>query len=62
MAKAKTITVELNLDNGAFSVDLNGFEGVGCAAITKMFEDLGEVKTSIKKPEFLQKTCNTVAK
>jgi len=62
MAKAKTITVELDLDNGAFSVDLNGFEGVGCAAITHMFEELGEVSTSIKKPEYKQKVCNVVAK
>lgn len=59
---AKKITVELDLDTAEFSVDLNGFNGVGCAAITHMFEELGEVKTFHHKPEYKQKVCNVVAK
>jgi hypothetical protein len=59
---AKKITVELDLDTAEFSVDLNGFNGVGCDAITKMFNQLGDVKTFSHKPEWKQKQCNVVAK
>lgn len=52
---AKTIKIALDLDSQEMSVDLDGFHGIGCAAITKGFEELGEVTKDIKKPEYKQK-------
>lgn len=52
---AKTIKVALDLETQEMSVDLDGFHGVGCADITKAFEELGEVSKSIKKPEYREK-------
>ena len=56
---AKTIKIVLDLETQEASVDLEGFHGIGCGAITKAFEELGEVQKSVKKPEWTtkQKTC-----
>ncbi len=53
---AKKIKIALDLDTQDISVDLDGFHGVGCGAITKAFEELGEVTKDIKKPEYKEKT------
>lgn len=58
---AKTITVEINEDAG-ISVDLNGFNGQGCAAVMKMFDGIGTKTKDIKKPEYKAITCNVVRK
>jgi hypothetical protein len=55
---AKIITVLID-ENGDQSVDLAGYQGRGCSAVQKAFEDaLGPSSKSIKKPEFY-KQVNT---
>jgi hypothetical protein len=54
---AKTITVEISKD-GKASVDLAGFEGEGCEAVAKAFDELGKVETTEKKPEFYKGSGN----
>ena len=49
---AKLITVLID-ENGDQSVDLAGYQGKGCAAVQKAFEDaIGTSTKAIKKPEF----------
>jgi hypothetical protein len=59
MAKIITVTIdqgaEVLQDAGAFKVDLTGFEGQGCDAIIKAFEDVGAATKTIHKPEWKQK-------
>ena len=59
---AKTVKVAIDLETQEMSVDLEGFHGIGCADITKAFEELGEVQKSIKKPEFKDKQQKCVVK
>lgn len=54
----KKIKVVITEGTGEFSVDLNGFQGKGCADVLKAFQNLGDVKTEGTKPEFKQTTCN----
>jgi hypothetical protein len=59
MAKIVTVTVDQGAENlqnaGAFTVDLTGFEGVGCDAIVKAFEGVGEATKTVHKPEWKPK-------
>lgn len=55
---AKQVTIELDQTTGAISIDRTGFQGVGCDAVTKAFESLGEVTLDKKKPEYKQKSIN----
>jgi hypothetical protein len=55
---ARKIVVELDEETSEFSVDLTGFNGQGCADITKAFGEIGSVTKDVKKPEFKSKTCN----
>jgi hypothetical protein len=55
---AKQVTIELNTETAAISVDRTGFQGQGCDAVTKAFENLGEVTLDKKKPEYKQKSIN----
>jgi hypothetical protein len=55
---AKKIVVELDEETAEFSVDLTGFQGQGCADITKAFGEIGSVVKDIKKPEYKSTTCN----
>lgn len=59
---AKLITVVLDPETAEFSLDLTGFKGQGCAAIAEAFAELGNVKTSVTKPEYRQQVQNTVRK
>lgn len=59
---AKTVTVEIDLETNEASVDLNGWQGKGCAAVTAAFSEMGNVKKDIKKPEFKQQVCKVVQK
>lgn len=61
MAQRK-VKVVLNTDTCEFSVDLTGFQGKGCADVSRMFENLGQVTKSQKKPEFKQETINLIRK
>lgn len=54
---AKTITVEISKD-GKASIDLAGFEGEGCEAVAKAFDELGKVEEDKKKPEFYKGAGN----
>lgn len=58
---AKIVEVVINED-ASFSVDLTGFEGVGCADVIKMFDGIGNKTKEITKPEFRAKQVNTVRK
>lgn len=59
---ARKVKVELNTETCEFSVDLTGFNGKGCADVTRPFEGLGTVTKAIKKPEYKQETCNVIRK
>ena len=55
MAKTKLVTVTVDLQSGTgFTVDTTGFEGKGCADMHKMFENIGGIGTTTKKPEYNQ--------
>jgi hypothetical protein len=59
---AKKITVLLDEETSEFSVDLTGFQGVGCADIERAFNQLGNTTKSIKKPEYKQTKVNLQTK
>lgn len=59
---AKLITIRIDEKTGKSSIDLAGYHGVGCADVMKAFDGLGTVSKDDKKPEFKQKTINTVSK
>jgi hypothetical protein len=49
----KIITVEVDLSTGDLSVDTDGYEGKGCAAVQEAFaRTLGKSTHSINKPEY----------
>lgn len=58
----KRVVVSADLDTGAIAVDLTGFKGKGCADVARCFEGLGDVKKSVKKPEYKQETVNLIRK
>jgi hypothetical protein len=59
MAKVITVNIDTGAENlqdaGSFNVDLTGFEGVGCDAIIKAFEGVGEATRTVHKPEWKPK-------
>lgn len=57
---AKIINVAIDEKTGDLSVDLEGFQGQGCAEVSKAFEELGTVKVSRKKREFTETCRKTV--
>jgi len=57
---AKIITIDLDPKDASFSVDLTGFHGKGCEDVIKAFTSIGETTKIIEKPEFKDKTVNTV--
>ena len=49
----KTILVEIDPETGGATVDLEGYQGHGCAAVQEVFgRALGTTTHSTKKPEF----------
>jgi len=49
----KTILVEIDPETGDATVDLDGYQGHGCAAVQEVFgRALGTTTHSTKKPEF----------
>jgi hypothetical protein len=59
---AKIVTVDIDLENGNFSVDLTGFQGKGCEDVQRVFDAVGKRTKDIKKPEFKLKNSCTVKK
>ena len=55
---ARIINVEIDA-NGDFSIDLTGFKGKGCSALTQAFAKLGTETKAIKKPEYREQTKNS---
>jgi hypothetical protein len=53
--------VKITVDdtNGAFDVDLTGFQGIGCDAIITAFGELGEITSHTHKPEYKQVTVTS---
>ena len=49
--KEKTIVIEID-EQGNSTIDLDGFQGKGCADVAKAFQGNDIVKTSRTKPEF----------
>lgn len=54
----KIVTIEINPENGTFTVDTEGFHGTGCDSIHKAFEAMGKVTKEIKKPEYNERAPN----
>ena len=53
----KTITIEID-EQGNSTIDLEGFQGKGCADVAKAFQGHDVVKTSWTKPDFyIQETA-----
>jgi hypothetical protein len=49
----KIITVEIDNETGNLTVDTDGYEGKGCAAVQEAFAaTLGKSTHSVNKPEF----------
>lgn len=46
------VTIEVSDKDGSFTVDLTGFEGIGCDAVIKAFAELGETSSVTEKPEY----------
>ena len=50
---SKIITVEIDNETGNLTVDLDGYQGVGCAAVQEAFAaTLGTSTHSVNKPEY----------
>ena len=50
---SKIITVEIDNETGNLTVDLDGYQGVGCAAVQEAFAaTLGKSTHSVNKPEY----------
>jgi hypothetical protein len=47
-------------NNGAVKMNLEGFNGQGCAELADAFASLGPVVEEIKKPEYYDKNPNHV--
>ena len=58
---AKEIIIEVT-EKGEVSVEANDFQGVGCAAITDAFKNLGKVVEDKTKPEYKDKCVKYVQK
>lgn len=57
----KIVNIEITPD-GRKIVDLEGFNGVGCAAVLAAFTAGDTVISTDKKPEYHQKTVNVICK
>ena len=51
---AKIITIDIDKEAGTFTVDTDGFHGVGCKAVQDAFKAMGTVVKENKKPEFFK--------
>ena len=49
--KEKTVIIEID-EQGNSTMDLDGFQGKGCADVAKDFQGRDVVKTSRTKPDF----------
>ncbi len=49
--KEKTVVIEID-EQGNSTIDLDGFQGKGCADVAKAFHGDDVVKTSRTKPDF----------
>ena len=50
---SKIITIEIDNETGNLTVDLDGYQGVGCAAVQEAFAaTLGKSTHSVNKPEY----------
>jgi hypothetical protein len=49
--KEKTVVIEID-DQGNSSMDLEGFQGIGCSAVAKDFQGSDAVKNVRNKREF----------
>lgn len=49
---AQVVKITVDDSNGAFDVDLTGFQGQGCDAIIEAFGQIGEITSHTHKPEF----------
>jgi len=56
---AKFATIEID-ENGEISVELDGFKGVGCAAVMDTLTKGSKVTHRQKKPEYRTTTTTTV--
>jgi hypothetical protein len=50
----RTCTITIDPKGQKMTVDLDGFQGVGCGAITEALESMGAKINEIDKPEFYQ--------
>ena len=56
--KEKTVVIEID-EQGNSTIDLDGFQGKGCADVAKDFQGHDVVKSSRTKPEFyVQETAS----
>jgi hypothetical protein len=60
----KIITIEIDNSTGDLTVDTDGYQGVGCAAVQEAFAlTLGKSTHSVTKPEYnklpVKTTCIT---
>lgn len=55
---AKKVVVLLDPESSEFSVDLTGFQGVGCEDVVRMFDKLGNNTKTVRKPEYKQTNVN----
>jgi hypothetical protein len=51
MMREKTVTIEID-EQGNSSIDLEGFQGQGCASVAKAFQGSDTVRTTLNKREF----------
>ena len=57
----KIITIQIDNSTGDLTVDLDGYEGKGCAAVQEAFSaTLGKSTHSVNKPEFNKVTKKNV--
>jgi hypothetical protein len=52
---AKIVNITYDPETGEIEADLIGFHGQGCDAVIEMFNELGQVTTEKKKPEYKEK-------
>lgn len=46
------VKITVDDSNGAFDVDLTGYQGQGCDAIIEAFGQIGEITSHVHKPEY----------
>lgn len=57
MSEDRICTITIDKHGKAMSVDLEGFHGQGCSAVTEALEAMGTKTHEQEKPEFYE-SCN----